>query len=82
VRENRDKQRKKLVAVLEGDIQTWEVEAEFFERLVNEIDMIGDEKISRTEYLHAVCVCGFAEHREPRVRAWLVHPAPRPPRGR
>ena len=41
---------KEPVAALEGDIRTWEIEADFLERFVDEIDMIGNEKISGPVY--------------------------------
>jgi hypothetical protein len=53
---------KELVAALEGDIQTWQVEADFFERSVTEIDVIGNENISGKDYARGLRL-RIAKHR-------------------
>ena len=51
----------KLIAALEADVQKWEFVAGFFERSVNEIDVMG-KKLSGREYARGLYQ-RIAEHR-------------------
>lgn len=45
---------KALVAALEADIATWEQEANFFEKLVQRVDMTGGDSMPGREYAQGI----------------------------